>query len=81
LYACQQVRLIEALEDLYPLRFITDSELSLMKQVTEKQLVVESLVRALRRYDAYYRAGHDRQQTTDWTDDRSVFPDERKRRR
>jgi hypothetical protein len=43
-----------------------------MRQVTEKQLVVESLARALKRYDAYY-TWHDSRDGIDWTDDKSVF--------
>jgi hypothetical protein len=73
--------LLEALEDLYSLCFISLPELTLMRQVTEKQLVVESLVRALQRYDAYYTTRHDRKYSVDWTDDKSVFPPGGKQRK
>lgn len=54
-----------------------------MRQVTEKQLVVESLARALKRYDQYYAVQRDTRIDTsiDWTDDKSVFAPYRQKKR
>lgn len=60
-------RLYELLDLLYYRGFFTESEAKLMRQVTEKQLLVESLSRALRRYDIYKGLPKEEAAQIDWT--------------
>jgi hypothetical protein len=66
-------RLMEVLDQLRELEFISEEEVELMRGATEPQLVVESVARALKRFDKYYATTHFGRRI-DWTDDKSVFP-------
>ena len=87
LHQATSARLYELLDGLLDQEFICREEYD-MARMAEKTLLVEAVVRALKRYDAYHTAGRDHtvlnpQMHVDWTSDKAVadYKSERNRRR
>lgn len=72
-----RARLLELLDALRDQEFVSQEEFDLLWMATEKQLIVEGALRALRRLDAYHdRRGMKNRDSFDWTDDKAVFKED-----